>query len=104
MAELHYQVLEVNFRPRIHIVEVFPVESASVETKDIEDGANMNVLQYGCSSIDDVPFEKVVSHTLSTSSQKERIIEQKEVIHSISAPLRICSATGFEDSLRDGKV
>lgn len=80
-----------------------PVENAEEDLECVEDRVGMDVLQYELTSLEVVPFEKVISHTSSTSCRKKRITVLNEAMRSLLAPLTKCSETGFEVSLKDGK-
>lgn len=58
-----------------------------MKTEDIEDGTDVDDLQYRFIPLQVVPLKKLVSHTTSTTSQKERVTVVKEAMRSPSAPL-----------------
>lgn len=86
------------------IFRFLPAGSAEAETEDIEGKAYKDVSQYKPTTLKVVPLEKLISHTSSTSSQNDQITGLKKAVHSILAPLRNFSETGFRVFLKDRKV
>lgn len=86
------------------LIGVFPAGTAEVETKNVEYKDNIGAWPYGFTSLEVVTLEKLMSHTSSASIRKERITVLREVMRSILKPLRNCSETGFQVSLKIGKV
>lgn len=66
-------------------------------------GSNIDLWQYGLTSLKIVIPENLTSHTSLTSSQEQWVTVLKEAIQSILKPLKKCSETAFEVYLRDGK-
>lgn len=83
---------------------LFSAGTAEVEREIIESGADMVILQYALTSLEVLPLEKLTSNTSSTSNGEGRAAVLEEAIRSMGAPLRRCSKTRFEVSLKAGKV
>lgn len=73
-----------------------PATGAEVEPEFIEGVGDIHLLQYGLISLDALPLEKIISHTSSMSSPKERITALKEAMRYMFSPLRNCFKTELE--------
>lgn len=78
--------------------------SAELETGDIEGEEEMEVSQYGFTSLKIVTFGELILYTPSTSNPKERVPVLKKGMLSVLTSSRTCSDTDFEVSLKRGKV
>lgn len=75
-----------------------------METEQGDAGLEKDVSWYGLASSEAVSLEKLTSNTNSSSSPKELISVLRWTMLSLLEPLRKSTDTGFEVTLKKGRV
>lgn len=75
-----------------------------METEREDAELKKNISQYGFMSLEAVPLETVMLHTSSSSCRKKQARALSRAIFSLLGPLRECTETNCEITLKKAKV